>query len=99
MKIARKFLISGEVQGVGFRFFTQRIAATHQVTGYVKNLKDGRVEAYAEGRSEAVERFKQDLVVGPRLARVTDIEETVIEESNLYSSFRVEKFESKKVKQ
>jgi acylphosphatase len=99
MKIARKFLISGEVQGVGFRFFTQRIAAAHQVTGYVKNLKDGRVEAYAEGGSEAIENFKQDLIVGPRLAHVTDIEETVIEASNLYSSFRVEKFESKKVKQ
>jgi acylphosphatase len=99
MKIARKFLISGEVQGVGFRFFTQRIAAAHQVTGYVKNLKDGRVEAYAEGGAEAIENFKQDLIVGPRLAHVTDIEETVIEASNLYSSFRVEKFESKKVKQ
>ncbi len=98
MKIARKFIVSGDVQGVGFRFFTQRIAATHQVVGYVKNLKDGRVEAFAEGKPEAVEGFKQDIAVGPRFAKVTDIEETVIDVSGLFSSFIVEKYESKKVK-
>jgi acylphosphatase len=98
MRIARRFMISGEVQGVGFRFFTQRIAATHQVVGYVRNLKDGRVEVYAEGKSESVDSFKQDLSVGPRFAKVTDIEETVSDVSNLFSSFIVEKYESKKVK-
>ncbi|MCA1818293.1 MAG: acylphosphatase, partial [Acidobacteria bacterium] len=49
MKIARKFLISGRVQRVGFRFFAQRAAARHQVAGYVRNLADGRVEVLAEG--------------------------------------------------
>jgi acylphosphatase len=44
MIVARKFIISGLVQGVGFRFFTQRAAARHQVHGYVRNLTDGRVE-------------------------------------------------------
>ena len=49
MKVARHYLVSGEVQGVGFRFFAQRVAARHQVTGYVRNLDDGRVEVHAEG--------------------------------------------------
>lgn len=91
MKIARKFVISGLVQGVGFRFFTQRSAARHQVWGYVRNLKDGRVESLAEGDAKAVEDFKHDLLTGPIDAKVDDIEETVLEPSNLYSSFRIEK--------
>ena len=47
-KIARRVFISGEVQGVGYRFFAQRAAARHQVVGYVKNLDDGRVEVMVE---------------------------------------------------
>ncbi len=91
MKVARKFTISGFVQGVGFRFFTQRIAARHQVLGYVKNLKDGRVEAYAEGHPETVEAFKQDLTTGPIYSKVEQIEELVLEPSGLFTSFRIEK--------
>jgi len=91
MKIARKFTISGLVQGVGYRFFTQRAAARHQVLGYVRNLKDGRVEALAEGDAKSVEDFKHDLLTGPVYSRVEEIEEIVIEPSNLYSSFRIER--------
>lgn len=91
MKIARKFIISGLVQGVGYRFFTQRAAARHQVLGYVRNLKDGRVEALAEGDVSSVEDFKHDLLTGPVYAKVEEIEETVLDPSNLYSSFRIEK--------
>jgi len=91
MKIARKFVISGIVQGVGFRFFAQRSAARHQVWGYVRNLKDGRVEAHAEGDAKSVEDFKLDILTGPVYAKVEEIEETVLEISNIYSSFRIEK--------
>jgi acylphosphatase len=48
---------SGEVQGVGFRFTTHRIAGGYDVTGYVRNLADGRVELVAEGEPEAVDEF------------------------------------------
>ncbi len=75
MKIARKFLISGEVQGVGYRFFAQRAAARHQVRGYVRNLRDGRVEALAEGDAASVEAFKHDLATGPAYASVANVEE------------------------
>lgn len=91
MKTARKFTISGIVQGVGFRFFAQRAAARHQVFGYVRNLPDGRVEALAEGEAKAVEEFKQDLTAGPTFSRVEEIEELVLEPSGLYSSFRIER--------
>ncbi len=91
MTVARKFIISGVVQGVGFRFFAQRAAARHQVWGYVRNLEDGRVEALAEGDARAVEDFKHDLTAGPSFSKVEEIEETVLEPSNLYSSFRIEK--------
>lgn len=91
MKTARKFLISGTVQGVGFRFFAQRAAARHQVWGYIKNLEDGRVEAFAEGETKAVEDFKHDLTAGPTYSKVEHIEETVLEPQGLYSSFRIER--------
>jgi acylphosphatase len=91
MKVARKYIISGTVQGVGYRFFTQRAAARHQVLGYVRNLKDGRVEALAEGDAKSVEEFKHELLTGPTYSNVEDIEETVLEPGNLYSSFRIER--------
>lgn len=91
MTIARKFLLSGLVQGVGFRFFTQRAAARHQVKGYVRNLEDGRVEAWAQGPEKSVESFKHDLTAGPRYSRVEEIEEIVLEPSSEYSSFRIER--------
>lgn len=91
MVVARKFLISGDVQGVGFRFFAQRSSATHQVRGYVKNLKDGRVEVLAEGDAKAVEEFKKDLAAGPTYSNVGEIEELVLEPSGRYSSFRIER--------
>ncbi|MEP6787172.1 MAG: acylphosphatase [Acidobacteriota bacterium] len=89
--IARKFLISGEVQGVGYRFFAQRSSARHQVRGYVKNLDDGRVEVLVEGDVKAVEEFRRDLAAGPTHSRVGTMEELVVEPSGLYSTFRIER--------
>jgi len=91
MIVARKFIISGLVQGVGFRFFAQRAAARHQVRGYVRNLADGRVESLAEGDAQSVENFKHDLTAGPSYSNVEHLEETVLEPTNLYSAFRIEK--------
>jgi len=91
MTVARKFVISGEVQGVGYRYFAQRSAARHQVHGYVRNLDDGRVEALAEGPPNAVEEFKHDLVSGPSYSRVEHLEETVLEPSGRYLTFRIER--------
>lgn len=89
--IARKYFISGMVQGVGFRFFTQRVAARHQVSGYVKNLPDGRVEAFVQGSSKAVAAFHEDITAGPRYSRVEEIEEIVLDPDKHYSTFRIER--------
>jgi acylphosphatase len=88
--IARKFLVGGEVQGVGYRFFAQRAAARHQVVGYVKNLEDGRVEVLAEGSAAQVEAFKHELATGPRFSSVDHIEELALDPSGWYSAFRIE---------
>jgi acylphosphatase len=90
-KVARKFLIKGEVQGVGYRFFAQRAAARHQVRGYVRNCPDGTVEALAEGSEADVEEFKKDLVTGPQWSRVEQVEEISLDPTGLYASFRVER--------
>ena len=89
-KIARRFFISGDVQGVGFRFFAQRAAARHQIVGYVKNLNDGRVEALAEGQAQSVEAFKHELATGPRFSSIDHLEEINLDPSGSYSSFRIE---------
>lgn len=91
MVVARKFFVSGLVQGVGFRYFAQRLAARYQLLGYVRNLADGRVEAFAEGRDTLVEAFKNDLNAGPQFSRVDNVEEIVVEPSGDFSSFRIER--------
>jgi len=88
--VARRFLISGEVQGVGYRFFAQRAAARHQVVGYVRNRPDGTVEALAEGPANSVEAFKHDLVTGPQWSVVRQVEEISLEPTGTYSMFRIE---------
>ena len=74
MRVARRFVISGRVQGVGFRWFTREAADREGVHGWVRNLPDGRVEANAEGDADALERFERALRHGPRGARVDDVE-------------------------
>jgi acylphosphatase len=90
MNVARKIIISGEVQGVGFRYFAQRSAARHQIRGYVRNLEDGRVEALAEGPAKDVEEFKLDLAAGPSYSKVEHLEETVLDPTGRYPTFRIE---------
>lgn len=89
--IARQFLISGEVQGVGYRYFALRSAAKHQVRGFARNLADGRVEVWAEGPQRAVEEFRHDLAAGPAYSNVTTVEEIAVEPTGSYSTFRIER--------
>ena len=76
MAIARKYAVSGRVQGVGFRFFTERVASQIGLRGYVKNLWNGNVEAYAIGDEAQLEEFRQRLAEGPRMARVESVQES-----------------------
>ena len=74
MRVARRYLISGGVQGVGFRYFTEAAAAREGLHGWVRNLPDGRVEIDVEGEAEAVERFERHVRHGPPGARVSDVQ-------------------------
>lgn len=67
-------VVRGHVQGVGYRYFTEDIAARLGIKGYSKNLPDGSVYLEVEGEKEAIEKFVELLWKGPRLARVADIE-------------------------
>jgi acylphosphatase len=89
MLVARRFLISGRVQGVGFRFFASDSAAREGVAGFVRNLPDGRVEALVEGDHEAVIRVERSLRMGPPGARVDDVAVEVMEPTGRVGGFRV----------
>ncbi len=90
MRVARRLVISGRVQGVGFRYFTQEAAAREGVTGWVRNLPDGRVEAYVEGESEAVTRLERAIRQGPRGASVHAVEVAAEEPGGGYREFGID---------
>jgi acylphosphatase len=73
MRVARRFIVSGRVQGVGFRYFALDAARREGVHGFVTNHDDGNVEAVAEGEAEAVERFERALRRGPSRSRVEQV--------------------------
>jgi len=75
-KTAKKFVISGRVQGVGYRFFAERWAEQLGIAGYVKNLWDGTVEVYAIADAVTLEQFKLRLAEGPQMAHVTGVRES-----------------------
>ena len=72
---AKRFFVSGRVQGVGFRFFAERTASSLGVGGYVRNLFDGRVEVYAIGSAEQMDALRSALQRGPRMAAVDRVDE------------------------
>jgi acylphosphatase len=72
---AKRFFVSGSVQGVGFRFFAERTALSLGVSGYVRNLYDGRVEVYAIGNAEQMDALKNALQRGPHMATVDRVDE------------------------
>jgi acylphosphatase len=72
---AKRYFVSGRVQGVGFRFFAERNAASLGVGGYVRNLYDGRVEVYAVGSAEQLDVLRNALRRGPRMSAVDRVDE------------------------
>ncbi len=76
MAVRAHVFVSGYVQGVNFRWYTVENARRRDVAGWVRNTPDGRVEAVFEGREEAVQWLVDWCRVGPRSARVTDVEVT-----------------------
>lgn len=69
-----RYVVSGRVQGVGYRYFVLKKAAALGVTGFARNREDGAVEVVAEGSDEALSSFEQMLREGPAFAAVSDVE-------------------------
>ena len=83
MRTAKRFLVQGRVQGVGFRFFATTCAEALGVAGWVRNTPEGNVEVHAEGDDKQLEQLAFDLSRGPRYARVTRVDAEVRPVENL----------------
>lgn len=83
MKTTRHYLISGVVQGVGYRRFVEKTAAELNLTGWVRNLYDGRVETIASGESAPLDTFEAQLQIGPRHAEVMDVKRQMVSEKSI----------------
>jgi acylphosphatase len=89
MRIARRYLITGRVQGVGFRYFTQRVAVQHDISGWVRNSPDGRVEVEAEGDADAMHQFERQISTGPPGAHVDHVGTTEVAAGPVHSGFSI----------
>jgi acylphosphatase len=86
---ARRFLVRGRVQGVGFRWFVEREAHVLGIGGWVRNNADGSVEVLAIGTSDQLAGLRSRLQEGPRAARVDGVEESEAEPVAGLNSFQV----------
>lgn len=89
--LTKHYLISGRVQGVGFRAFTHRQATELKLKGWVRNLADGRVEAIAQGPQETLQEFESRLRKGPPHGRVETLSVGVIVPQEVLPPFDVRK--------
>ena len=88
---ARRFFVVGRVQGVGYRYFVQELAQELGLRGYVRNLRDGRVEVLAIGSPETLRLVRQALEKGPMMSLVAEvIEEPASLDTRYDSDFTVE---------
>jgi acylphosphatase len=87
---ARRFVVRGRVQGVGFRWFVEREAHILGIAGWVRNNADGSVEVFAQGTHDQLSRLQSRLREGPRAARVDAVEKSAVPPKTGVSSFRIE---------
>ena len=91
-QVARRYFVSGMVQGVGYRYFARQLAQRLGIAGYVKNLRDGRVEVYAIGPASVLASIRTELERGPNGASVAGVtEEEASLDSKFAARFRVER--------
>jgi acylphosphatase len=89
--LARRFTVSGRVQGVGFRNYVEHMAGRIGVQGYVRNRRDGRVEVLAIGTPEQLKQLRSALERGPMMSRVADVlEEPAAVDANYTGNFVIE---------
>jgi acylphosphatase len=89
MQVQAIILVSGMVQGVGYRFFVSRQAHKYGLTGWVRNLPDGNVEILAEGVRGLIEELAQDLYTGNPYAHVSGVRVNYQTYTGKYKSFEI----------
>ena len=89
MRIARRYIVSGRVQSVGFRYFTEALATREAIHGWVRNAGDGRVEISAEAEAPSIDRFETGIRQGPPGARVDHVEVETATPSGHNSGFSI----------
>jgi acylphosphatase len=89
MIVARRYVVRGRVQGVGFRYFADAAARREGLSGFVRNTPEGAVEAVVEGDEEAVGRFDLAIRRGPPASRVESVELDTLPPTGRYSGFHV----------
>ena len=88
---AKRYFITGLVQGVGYRYFAERVARHLKLAGYTRNLRDGRVEVYAIGSATSLAALRHELERGPAAAAVASvIEEQASHEAKFADDFSIE---------
>ena len=87
---ARRFVVRGRVQGVGFRWFVEREAHILGIAGWVRNNHDGGVEVLAQGTHHQLSGLQSRLREGPRAARVDDVQASEARPVDGLSTFRIE---------
>ena len=87
---ARRYVVRGRVQGVGYRWFVEREAHILGIAGWVRNNHDGSVEILAQGTHDQLSGLRSRLREGPRAARVDNVEEAEAQPAAGLSSFRIE---------
>ena len=88
-KSAVKLIVSGYVQGVGFRYFIARIASELDLNGYAGNLINGNVEIYAEGKKESLDELIKKAKTGPSHSQVESVKIEWLDFQNKYDNFEV----------
>jgi acylphosphatase len=81
--------VKGDVQGVGYRSFTVRLAKQLGIYGSVRNIQDGDVEIFAQGTAEDLVEFEIGLRKGPHWAHVTDVSRETVNTTRIYTGFSV----------
>ena len=82
-------LLSGRVQGVGFRYFAIVRAARYNIKGYVRNIYDNKVEIVCQGEPDNLDKFILEVKKGPSFSHITNVEMEEIKNSPVYKSFEI----------
>jgi acylphosphatase len=89
MPLLYRYLVKGDVQGVGYRSFTVRLAKQLGIYGSVRNTREGDVEIFAQGTAEDLVEFEIGLRKGPHWAHVTDVSREPVNTTRIYADFSI----------